>query len=86
VPRPKPTTGGWEDVNRRVTFYCPEEVLDAIEAEMATSGRSKTAVIVDALRAYGLAKTDENHRELSRRQRRVTPPAYREKRSAGGRP
>jgi hypothetical protein len=85
VPRPKPTTGGWEDVNRRVTFYCPEELLDAIEAEMATSGRSKTAVIVDALRAYGLAKTND-HRELSGRQRRVTPPAYREKRSAGGRP
>jgi hypothetical protein len=85
VPRPKPTTGGWEDVNRRVTFYCPEEVLDAIEAEMATSGRSKTAVIVDALRAYGLGKTND-HRELSGRQRRVTPPAYREKRSAGGRP
>jgi hypothetical protein len=85
VPRPKPTTGGWEDVNRRVTFYCPEELLDAIEAEMATSGRSKTAVIVDALRAYGLVKTND-HRELSGRQRRVTPPAYREKRSAGGRP
>jgi hypothetical protein len=85
VPRPKPTTGGWEDVNRRVTFYCPEELLDAIEAEMATSGRSKTAVIVDALRAYGLAKTNDHH-ELSGRQGRVTPPAYREKRRTGGRP
>jgi hypothetical protein len=83
VPRPKPTTGGWEDVNRRVTFYCPEEILDAIEAEMATSGRSKTAVIVDALRAYGLAKADDHH-ELAGRQRRVTPRPYGEKRSAGG--
>jgi hypothetical protein len=83
VPRPKPTTGGWEDVNRRVTFYCPEELLDAIEAEMATSGRSKTAVIVDALRAYGLANTNDHH-QRSGRPRRVTPPPYREKRSAGG--
>ena len=41
----------WEETHRRVTFYCPDEVLDAIEAEMARSDRSKTRVIVDALRA-----------------------------------
>lgn len=41
----------WEETHRRVTFYCPDEVLDAIEAQMASSDRSKTRVIVDALRA-----------------------------------
>lgn len=41
----------WEETHRRVTFYCPDEVLDAIETEMASSDRSKTRVIVDALRA-----------------------------------
>jgi hypothetical protein len=35
-----------------VTFYCPLELLEAVEAEMARSGRSKSGVIVDALRAH----------------------------------
>ena len=41
----------WEAQHRRVTFYCPVELLERIEAEIVQSGRSKTAVIVDALRA-----------------------------------
>ncbi len=51
MPRPKPATGAWEDVNHRTTFYCPVDLLQAIEAEMAGTHRSKTQVIVDALRA-----------------------------------
>jgi hypothetical protein len=52
VPRSKPESGlGWEDVNQRLTFYCPPEVAAAIEAAMAANGQSKTRVIVDALRA-----------------------------------
>jgi hypothetical protein len=41
----------WEAQHKRVTFYCPTELLARIEAEMDRSGRSKTAVIVDAVRA-----------------------------------
>ena len=41
----------WEAQHKRVTFYCPTELLVRIEAEMVRSGRSKTAVIVDAMRA-----------------------------------
>lgn len=51
MPRPKPATGGWEDVNHRTTFYCPIDLLEAIEADVASTGRSKTQVIVEALRA-----------------------------------
>ena len=54
MPRPSDATAAesqrWEETHRRVTFYCPDEVLDAIETEMARSDRSKTRVIVDALR------------------------------------
>ena len=41
---------GWEESNKRVTFYCPTDLIDAIEDSMSRSGRSKTQVIVDALR------------------------------------
>jgi hypothetical protein len=51
VPRAKPETGGWDDRNRRVTFYCPVDVEEAIDGAIAATGRSKTQVIVDALRA-----------------------------------
>jgi len=33
-----------------VTFYCPVELLEQVEAEMARSARSKTQVVVDGLR------------------------------------
>lgn len=45
-------SGGWDDAHQRVTFYCPRDLVQAIEAEMAASGRSKSRVIVDAVRAH----------------------------------
>ena len=50
MPRPRPPEGTWEDLNRRVTFYCPPDLLEAIEAARQDTGRSKTQVILDALR------------------------------------
>jgi hypothetical protein len=46
------TEASWDASHRRVTFYCPDDVLEAIHTDMARSGRSKTRVIVDALRAH----------------------------------
>ena len=42
----------WEESHTRVTFYCPRDLLAAVEAEMQRSGRSKSRVIVDALAAH----------------------------------
>jgi Ribbon-helix-helix protein, copG family len=39
----------WEDTHQRVTFYCPRDLLAAVEAEMRRSGRSKSRVIVEAI-------------------------------------
>ncbi len=50
--RPSPPAMPWEASHRRVTFYCPEDLLHAIEAEMVRSGRSKSRVIVDALQEH----------------------------------
>ena len=44
--------GSWEESNKRVTFYCPGELLAAIEREMGRSGRSKTRVITDAIKEH----------------------------------
>lgn len=56
VDRPPSTVDGegaaWEENHKRVTFYCPVDVLDAVEASMRETGRSKTRVIVDALRQH----------------------------------
>jgi Ribbon-helix-helix protein, copG family len=49
---PSTTEGGWEAAHQRVTFYCPLELLEAIGAEIARSGRSKSRVITDALREH----------------------------------
>lgn len=43
--------GRWEDTHQRVTFHCSVVLRQAIEEEMQRSGRSKSRVIVDALRA-----------------------------------
>jgi hypothetical protein len=60
-PKPTPNTlpasmsvdrPPWEERHQRVTFYCPLELLEAVEADMRQSGRSKSAVIVDALRDH----------------------------------
>src|SRR5436305_509516 len=45
-------TPRWEDVHQRVTFHCPRTLLEALEAEVARSDRSKSRVIVEALTAY----------------------------------
>ena len=42
----------WDASHRRVTFYCPVGLVPELEAEMVRSGRSKTAVIIDALMAH----------------------------------
>ncbi len=42
----------WDASHRRITFYCPVGMVPELEVEMVRSGRSKTAVIVDALRAH----------------------------------
>jgi hypothetical protein len=44
-----PESSAWEARHKRVTFYCPTDLLQGVEVEMRRSGRSKTAVIVDAL-------------------------------------
>lgn len=51
MPRRKPESGGWEETHQRVTFYCPVELADAIATRSVATGRSKTQLIVDALRA-----------------------------------
>jgi hypothetical protein len=49
VPRPKSPGGGWDAQNHRLTFYCPTDRDEVIEAEMTvTSGPRPRCV--DALR------------------------------------
>jgi hypothetical protein len=50
-PVGEPESSAWEARHKRVTFYCPTDLLQRVEVEMRRSGRSKTAVIVDALSA-----------------------------------
>lgn len=53
MPRPRPTDGtAWEDRHRQVAFYCPVDLLELLNQQAASSGRSKTQVVVDALRAH----------------------------------
>lgn len=59
MPRAKAPQGSWEEVNRRVTFYCPIPVLEAIEREVALTGRSKSQVILGRMAAGGLVADDE---------------------------
>lgn len=42
----------WEATHERVTFHCPRAVIDAVEAEVTRGARSKSRVIVDALREH----------------------------------
>lgn len=76
MPRPKPVDGGWEDHHPRITFYCDVEVAAAIEDAMALSGRSKTQVIVDALREH-LAVPRGRHRATTLKQPPKQPPLVR---------
>jgi hypothetical protein len=58
--RRRASTGepAWESEHTRVTFYAPLDLLAEVETSMAQTGRSKTQVIVDALREH-LAGEDE---------------------------
>lgn len=40
----------WAETHQRMTFHCPSALRAAIEAEVARTGRSKSVVIVDAVR------------------------------------
>ncbi len=42
----------WEETHQRLTFHCPITLRKAIEDEVRRSGRSKSRVIVDALREH----------------------------------
>lgn len=48
----QPSTSTWGERHKRVTFYCPVELLSQLEAEMDHSGRTKSGVIVDAIRQH----------------------------------
>lgn len=45
-------TLSWEERHWRVIFHCPNELVDALEAEMRRSGRSKSRVLTEALREH----------------------------------
>lgn len=50
----------WEENNKLRSFYCPQDLWDAIGDEVAKGERSKTQVIVDALRTeLGMPEEDE---------------------------
>ena len=50
--KPSPVTAQkWEESHVRVTFHCPVDLVEAIEAEASDSGRTKSRVIVEAIRA-----------------------------------
>lgn len=47
-----PAAATWEETHQRLTFHCPVALRRAIEEEVARSGRSKSRVIVDAVREH----------------------------------
>ena len=49
---PAAPAGSWNETHERVTFHCPRAVIDAVEAEVTRGSRSKSRVIVDALREH----------------------------------
>lgn len=51
---------GWEEAHQRVTFYCPRDLIAEIEASMRLTDRSKTQVIVDAIRAHLHSASEED--------------------------
>ena len=50
-PAPDPPAT-WEETHQRLTFHCPVALRQAVEEEVRRSGRSKSRVIVDALREH----------------------------------
>lgn len=64
--RPKKVDGPtWEELHERATFHLPRELHQAVKEEAARSGRTKSGVVVDALRAH-LAGTNGKARGSSR--------------------
>ncbi len=49
APENSPGGQSWEETHRRVTFYCPVDLLARIEVEVAHGERSKSQIIVGAL-------------------------------------
>ncbi len=47
---PRAVGQNWTESHQRVTFYCHRDLIGDIERAMGESNRSKTQVIVDALR------------------------------------
>lgn len=60
--RPKKTDGPtWEELHERATFHLPVELHQAVKDEAQRSGRTKSGVVVDALREH-LAKGQKKGR------------------------
>lgn len=52
-PAVEPRRGrSWEELHRRATYHLPIDLQEAIAVEAERSGRSKSRVVTDALRAY----------------------------------
>lgn len=53
APGPQQATRkSWEELHRRATYHLPVDLQEAIAAEAQRSGRSKSRVVTDAVRAY----------------------------------
>jgi len=50
--KPAPAEASWDANNKRVTFHCPLYMEGLIEQEVRNSGRSKSRVIVDAIKQH----------------------------------
>ena len=42
----------WEHNNKRASFYCPNDLLDLLQVEVAKGERTKSGIIVEAIRAH----------------------------------
>lgn len=49
-PTPRDRGPKWHEQHKRVTFYCPNELADELEAVVKSTGVSKTTLINEALR------------------------------------
>lgn len=50
--QPEEARRSWADLHSRATYHLPVDLQQAIAEEAARSGRSKSRVVADALRAY----------------------------------
>jgi hypothetical protein len=51
-PAERQVTKDWEANHERLTFHCPKNLIKEIKDEVRRSSRSKSRVIVDAIRAH----------------------------------